>query len=549
MKWLAAWLTLLPLVASAAANSPILPSRVEKAITERVAVGQYPAVVVAVVDGDRHRVYAFGKLGDDKAPDADTIFQIGSVTKTFTATLLAEAIGAQRVKPGTPVADLLPHFSIPARGSKRITLGELATQFSGLPRLPSNLDPANPADPYAGYDATKLKAFLAGYTLPRDPGSQYEYSNLGFGLLGFALAQHAGMSYAELVKLRVLKPLGMTASSASFALPLDPRWATGHDANGKPAQPWHLGVLAGAGAINSTGADMLRYLEANMGGNDGALERAMKLARQPRRSVGAGERIGLAWMTRHDKDGDIVWHNGMTGGYASFMGFTADGKRGVVVLANIARSVDELGFATLLADAPLTPASKQIAMSPDELDAYVGSYQLAPGFVLKVFRESDQLMAQATGQGAFAVYPSATDRFFARVAGIRIDFQRGKDGKVASLVLHQGGHDSPANRVADGDATAATAHHTIQLDVATLRQYIGHYQLAPGAVFDVTLKGTQLYAQLSGQPAFPVYASARDEFRYTVVDAQLSFKRGKDGKVDALVLHQNGMDQRAIRLP
>lgn len=547
-KWIAAMIAFVSLAAHAATPPP-LPARVERNVRARIAASEYPALVIAVVDGARSHVYAFGKLANGKSPDADTVFQIGSITKTFTATLLAEAVDDGSVKLDTPVSKLLPGFSIPSRDGKPITLGELAMQDSGLPRLPTNLAPANPHDPYAGYDGDKLKAFLAGYALPRDPGSQYEYSNLGVGLLGFALAQRAGTNYADLVRARIFKPLGMASSSATFAEPLDPRWATGHDGNGQPAQPWHLDALAGAGAINSSGADMLRYLEANMGDAAGRLHEAMQSAHTPRRDVGANERIGLVWMTRHDKEGDVVWHNGMTGGYASFIGFTADGKRGVVILTNIARSVDELGFATLLDDAPLAPAEKAIAMPAAQLDAYAGAYQLAPGFVLHVFRQDDQLMAQATGQGAFPVYPSAPDRFFARIANIRIDFQRGKDGKVAALVLHQNGHDSPAAKLTAAAAEQANGHRAMHLDAASLRQYVGHFQLAPGAVFDITLSGDQLQAQLTGQASFPVYPSAKDVFYYTVVDAQLRFKRGADGKVDALVLHQNGMYQTAQRVP
>lgn len=538
-----------PLFAAVFAAPPLLPARVEQAITKRIAYGEYPAMVVAVVDGDRSHVYAFGKLANGNAPDAGTVFQIGSVTKTFTATLLAEAVDKGEVKLDTPVASLLPGFKLPSRDGKPITLGELASQFSGLPRLPGNLDPANPQDPYADYDAAKLKAFLASYKLPRDPGASYEYSNLGFGLLGYALAQHAGTSYTKLVKTRLLQPLGMASSSATFDEPPGPDWATGHNVEGKPAQPWHLGVLAGAGAINSTGTDMLRYLEANAGRTTGPLPTAMRLAHKPRREVAPNERIGLAWMTRHDKDGDVIWHNGMTGGYASFMGFTADRRRGVVILTNAAQSVDDLGFATLLADAPLAPAQKPIAMTPRQLDAYIGEYQLGPGFTLTVFRDGDQLNARATGQGAFPIFPSATDAFFARVAGIRIDFERGKDSKVSSLVLHQGGHSTPAPRLDAAAIEKASGHRNFHLDAAILKQYVGHYQLAPGVVFDITLENGQLKVQLTGQPAFPVYPSARDEFYYTVVDARLSFTRNADGKVDAVILHQNGADKRAPRLP
>lgn len=546
-------LLVLMLIMSAAPAAPpassLLPARVERAIHERIADGEYPAMVVAVIDDDRSHVYAFGKLDDGRAPDGDTIFQIGSVTKTFTATLLAEAVEKGKLKLDTPVAKLLPSFQFPSRNGKAITLGELAMQVSGLPRLPSNMHPANPHDPYVDYGAAKLEDFLATCKLPRDPGASYEYSNLGFGLLGYALAQHAGTSYAGLLQKRIFKPLGMTSSSATSSEPLNARWAMGHDLGGQSQAPWHLGVLAGAGAINSTGADMLRYLAANMERGDSALQVATRLAHRPRREIGRNERIGLAWMTRHDKDGDVVWHNGMTGGYASFMGFTADGRKGTVILTNIAASVDDLGFATLLADAPLAPAEKQIAMTSQQLDAYVGEYRLGPGFILHVFRKNDQLLAQATGQGPFPIYASGRDAFFAKVTEIRIEFRRGKNGKVASLVLHQSGHDTPAPRLDAEAVEASSGHRVVHLDDATLQQYVGRYRLTSSATFDIMLQHGQLFAQLTGQPSFPVYPSAKDEFYYTVVDAQLSFKRDRQGKVDALVLHQNGADRRAPRLP
>ncbi|MGH8216803.1 MAG: serine hydrolase [Rhodanobacteraceae bacterium] len=538
-----------PLAATAGQPSTLLSTRVQHAIEERIAAGEYPAMVIAVVDGDRSHVYAFGKLDDGKAPDADTVFQIGSVTKTFTATLLAEAVAKGDATLETSVGDLLPGFDIPSRNGKSVTLGELAMQSSGLPRLPDNMRPANPKDPYANYDSAKLKAFLAEYKLTRDPGAKYEYSNLGFGLLGYALARQAGRSYAELLQTRIFQPLGMASTSATFEEPLGSHWATGHDADGQPAQPWHLDALAGAGAINSTGADLLRYLEANMGRGNAALQDAMELAHQPRRTIGGDERIGLAWMTRHDKGGDVVWHNGMTGGYASFIGFTEDGKRGVVILTNVQQSVDDLGFATLLPDAPLARAEKQIAMAPQQLDVYAGAYQLGPKVFLNVFRQDEQLFAQATGQGSFPIFPSAADAFFARVAGIRIDFKRGKNGKVASLVLHQNGHDSPAHKLDAEAIEQSPPQMSVHLNATVLQQYVGRYMLAPSMIVDITLKHGQLMAQLTGQPSYPVYPSAKDEFYYTVVDAQLRFKRGADGKVDALVLHQNGANQMAKRLP
>jgi len=536
------------LTAGAAAAGPApLPASVAAAARSRVAAGEYPALVIAVVNNGKSHVYTFGKLAGGKAPDADTVFEIGSVTKTFTATLLAEAVRSGRDTLDEPVAKLLPDFSIPSRNGKHITLGNLAEQHSGLPRLPTNLQPSDPNNPYADYDAAKLKSFLAGYTLPRDPGSKYEYSNLGVGLLGYALAQQSHTTYGKLVAEKILKPLGMTLSGVPISPAMHKHLATGHDGQGNPTENWDLDVLAGAGAIKSTGHDMLRYLEANMGVAKTPLDAAMKFAHKPRIPVGGNEKIGLVWMTRHDKAGDVVWHNGMTGGYASFLGFTTDGRHGVVVLTNAQQSVDDLGFATLLPDAKLASTETAIHLSKQALDEYTGSYRLAPHFILTVFRQSGQLLAQATGQGDLPIYPSAKNEFFAKMADIRITFERDAHGKIDALVLHQNG-DHRAPRISGAEAAqAASGKSTVKLPVSTLKEYVGHYQLAPGREFDITLKNGQLYAQLTGQSAFPIYASKKDEFFYTVVDAQISFQRGKDGKVTGLVLHQGGRDLPAPR--
>ncbi|MGH8226109.1 MAG: serine hydrolase [Gammaproteobacteria bacterium] len=536
---------LLP-VRTVAAASTLLSARVMQAAHDRVAAGEYPMLVIGVVDGKKSRLYAFNAAGD-KAADGNTMFEIGSVTKTFTALLLAEAVRSGAVTLDEPIAKLLPGFVIPSRDGKFITLGNLADQHSGLPRLPGNLKPANPADPYSDYDAQDLKAFLGNYTLPRDPGSAYEYSNLGFGLLGYALAERAHMSYGDLVQKNILEPLQMRMSGVKISDAMREHLAVGHDGAGAAVANWNFEALAGAGAIKSTGADMLRYLKANMGVLKTPLYSAMQFAQKSRVVLGGDARIGLAWMMLHTADGDVIWHNGMTGGYASFIGFSADGKHGVVVLTNIQQSVDDLGLASLVKGAALAPVRTTISMDPAALDAYVGYYQLAPHFLLVVFRSGNQLYTQATGQGALPIYPRAQDEFFAKIANIGISFTHGKNGEVDGLMLHQHG-DTPAAKVDAATAAAAIGKTIAPLDAATLGDYVGHYQLTPDSVFNVTLKGGQLYAQLTGQGALPIYPSAKDQFFFIVVKAGINFERDKQGKVTALVLHQNGADQRAPRI-
>jgi CubicO group peptidase (beta-lactamase class C family) len=530
------------------ANAGPLPERVEKTAQERIAAGTYHTLVFGVVDGDKTEVAAFGKLDDGKAPDGDTVYEIGSVTKTFTATLLAQVVLSGRVTLDPPVAQLLPDFKIPSRGGKEITLGDLASQHSGLPRMPSNFLPRDPANPYADYDAAKLKAFLAGYRLPRDPGAAYEYSNLGFGLLGYALAQLEHTTYGAVLDEQILKPLGMTMSGTSMTMSgtvfmdvMRAHLAPGHDVTGKAAKNWEFDVLAGAGAIRSTTNDMLRYLKANMDIDQSPLAAAMKLAQRPRSDMTKTMRIGLAWMTT---DKGIVWHNGMTAGYRGFLGFTADGRRGVVILANTAADADDLGFATLDADAPLAPAYKAIVLPSALLDDYVGTYKLADKFLLKVFRLNDELFAQATGQGAFPIFPSAPNEFFYKAVRASMSFTRDDKGLVNGLILHQNG-DRPAPKLSASELPPEPKE--IALDAGTVGDYVGKYPFNFG-ILDVALKSDHLEAQLTGQPSFPIFASAKDKFFLKVVDAQLDFERDAGGKVVAVVLHQNGRDMRAPRV-
>lgn len=532
---------------TASAQTPLLPARVVHAAKARVAAGEYPALVIGVVDGAHSHVYTFGKLADGKAPNKNTVFEIGSVTKTFTATMLAEEVLGGKDKLNEPVAKLLPGFSVPSRDGKYITLDNLAEQHSALPRNPTNLDPTDPHNPFADYDAKKLKAFLASYKLTRDPGSKYEYSNLGVGLLGYALARQNGMTYGALAEKKILKPLGMHLSGAKITPAMRKHLAAGHNAQGKPAENFSMKALAGAGVIKSTGADMLRYLKANMGITKTPLDGAMRFAHKPRMPAFGNEKIGLVWMTRPDKDGDVVWHNGETGGYTSFLGFTADGKHGVVILTNIQQSVDDLGFATLLADAKLAPTEAATHLSKQALNQYVGNYRLAPHFIVSAFRKGDQLYAEATGQAPFPIFPSARDEFFAKIANIQISFKRGKQGTVNGLVLHQNGdHDAP--RISSSVAERSTyGKPPLNLPVSTLKEYVGHYRFESGGQVVITLKGEQLYAQGTDESAFAIYPSKKDVF-HPVINSKLTFKRGKNGKVDALVLRYLGRSQRASRV-
>ncbi len=521
---------------------PLLRDTLRQKAAAAVTAGAYPSLVIGVVAGDRQEILPLGTVDDrqKRTPNADTVYEIGSVTKTFTALLLADAVERHEVSLEQAVQRLLPDYTIPKSGDVMITLLDLATQSSGLPRLPDNLLPKSPANPYAGYTTDRLKQFLAGYKLPRVPGASYEYSNLGFGLLGQALATHAGSTYGQLVHTRIAAPLSLNDTAIVPTPRMAERFTAGHDASGKSTSAWDLGALEGAGALRSTAHDLLLYVKALMHPPSGPLSKALAAVTQPRRATDRDQaRIGLAWQIETRQGHTIIWHDGMTGGYASFAGFTADGERGAVVLTNISRDVAEIGFAALLPEPAARKFPPEKAITPAALAEYAGRYRLAPGFDLVVRVDGSELRVAATGQPENPVYARAADEFFFKVVDAQLSFKRGSDGAINAVVLDQNGRSMPAPRVTT-ESPAAAPRKQIKLKAAALQPFIGRYTLAPGFAIEVTAEDAQLYVQATGQERLPVFPSAPDEFFYKVVDAQLSFQRAADGSVEVVVLHQNG---------
>lgn len=369
----------------------------------------------------------------------DRVFEIGSITKVFTGSVLADMVSRGEVRLEDPVATFLPAtVTIPSRNGRQITLLDLATQTSGLPRLPGNLAPRDSSNPYADYTVRQLYDFLSGYTLPRDVGATYEYSNLGLGLLGHALALKAGMSYEELVRRRILVPLGMRETAITLTPALRARLAPGHDAGGEPVPNWDLPTLAGAGALRSTARDMLIFLAANIDSTKAPLSRALRQAHTPRRGI-----VGLGWHIVSRPAATVVWHNGGTGGYRSYTGFDPARRIGVVVLSNVNRSVDDIGVHLLDSSFALQrPPRRRVEVAVDSmvLARYVGEYELAPTFRIVVTREASRLFVQATGQPRFPIFAESDSTFFLTIVDAQISFTR--DG----MVLHQNGQHMPGRK-------------------------------------------------------------------------------------------------------
>lgn len=526
------------------------PAEFQSELQQRVAGQTGVGIIVGIIDHDKVSIYQAGSTGTARPLDEHTLFEIGSVTKTFTATILASMVLDGSVSLSDPVAKYLPSdVKVPSRNGKQITLLNLATQHSGLPRLPDDFNPADPDDPYADYTVDKLYAFLNSYKLPRDPGASYEYSNLGIGLLGTALADRADMPYEELLAQRVLEPLRMTETAVTVPPRLEAQLAQAHDVDGDVTKRWYFQAIAPAGGINSSLSDMLKYLRCAMG--QGELAKACLFAEQPRDTI-PGNRIGLVWWTENARH--IVNHGGDTYGYHAWIAVSPDRTRGVVVLTNGGTSVDGVAIHVMDPSSPLTQPQKVAKLDRATLDQYVGTYKARKeGLTFTILRVDDKLEAQLSGQSSARIYPSTKDHFYYRIVDATIDFTRDASGKVNALVLHQEGQTVVAVRPGATAPSVAQAQPSfppvVALDSATLNSYLGTYVAGEGLAFTVTRQSDQLMVQVTGQESYPVFASAKDHVYYKIVNAQIDFERDGNGNVVDLILHQNGRDIKAIKQP
>ena len=410
-----------------------------------------PGIVVGVVDKDGPKIFSHGKpfAGATNEVNGDTVFEIGSITKVFTGILLAQMIQHEQVALEDVAQNYLPaSVKLPTRDGKQITLRHLTTHTSGLPRMPNNFSPADPDNPYADYSVQQMYAFLGGCELNRAPGERFEYSNLGAGLLGHILALKAGTNYEALVRREICEPLKMTDTRITLTPGMKNRLAPGHNSAGVRVKNWDLPTLAGAGALRSTANDMLKFLAANMGLQASPLLPALEQSHVARFQNPDAE-IGMGWTVRQAFGGRYVSHNGGTGGYHSFAGFDPKARRGVVVLANSASDIDDLGWHLLNPKFKVQRiTTRQVAKIDYKIyDQYVGHYKFPVRGEFVVTRDGNRLLAKLDNQPALEIFPESETKFFVTVVDAQISFVKDDKGEVTHLILHQNGLDQKASKV------------------------------------------------------------------------------------------------------
>jgi CubicO group peptidase (beta-lactamase class C family) len=331
----------------------------EQVDVRRVATG----MVVGVIDDKGRRIisYGTGGISNPAAVDGESVFELGSITKTFTATLLADMVARGEVRLTDPIGMYLPSsVRTPTYNGRQITLGDLASHLSGLPSDPDNSNHTDMHNPFVDYSVAQMYDYLSHVTLTRDIGSEFEYSNFGVGLLGHLLALRANTDYEALLRSRILNPLGMLHTGITVDPATQKHLVAGHYTPETPAPRFQAPTVPGAGSLRSSANDLLNYLAANMGQLDGTLAAVIDSTHPMRHTTGKPETdIALGWLIYHKHGSDIIWHSGLTNGFNAYIGFDLKGKRGVVVLANMHGNVSLIGQHLLNPEYPLPQPAMQ----------------------------------------------------------------------------------------------------------------------------------------------------------------------------------------------
>ena len=420
------------------------------AMVNRVDVARNGIGLIAGISSPEGRRYvAYGNASKKGGtPGPDTMFEIGSITKVFTSLLLADMVERGDVKLEDPVAMYLPKgVVVPSRNDKPITLADLATHTSGLPRDADNLDLMQ-VNPFATYGPAMLYEFLARYKLSSDPGEKFGYSNVGASLLGHALTLRAGKSYEELLRTRILKPLGMKDTTITLSDVHLQRMADGHDGALDRLPLWDVDALdrRWIDPLHRGGhADVRRGVAGYKGASTKGAMQMMLAVERPGSAPSMKMRLGWA-----STNNGVLFHSGRRGGFTSAMTIRPATRTAAIVFSNTVEGVDDLAFHAVNParhTRQFPPARQHVTLPESVLDTYTGVYEFTPQVSLSVTREGRSMFGQVTGQPRFEIFAEREGRFFVKAVAAQITFEQDGNTAVTALVLHQNGADQKARKV------------------------------------------------------------------------------------------------------
>jgi serine-type D-Ala-D-Ala carboxypeptidase/endopeptidase len=529
-------------IALATAQAHAMTDAELKAITEKRLLGDRTdaCFAVAVIDKAKvARAYVCANPKNLNRISANSAFEIGSVTKTMAAVLLADLVLQGKVSLEDPISQHLPKDTlVPNFEGKPVLLKHIVTHTSALPVVPDFSTAKDANNPYAQVTEASLLKTLSEAKLSRAPGTQFEYSNYAMMLLTSIIAKKSGTDFETLLKTKLFSPIGMNNSYINQK-PKSASAAQGHTPNTKKTPAWTFVTnTAGVGGVRATLDDMVSYVQANLDIKKSTISPALQLTHQIVKTD-ANQKMGMNWMTMPLDNRTVYAHEGGTQGFSAYTAFDQEKQRGVVVLSDTSLttigSLGSLGNHLLDRRIPLGNVRKNKQPEAALLDALVGKYDVLPGMQMTFTQNGNRLFAQATGQEKFELAYDSEGDFYPLDIDALIRPQKRADGSY-SLLMFQGGGAFPLKKVDANNAKKATE----KLTSDQLQAYVGTYNLAPGFDLKVFIEKEALMAQATGQGSFEVEAAGKDRFSADAYGIAIEFKRDAKDVVTGLSLLQGG---------
>jgi len=504
------------------------------------------AAAIVVKDGQTIYRKAYGsanlELGVPLQPD--TVFRLGSITKQFTAAAILMLAEQGKLALSDPIDKYLPGY--PMQGHV-ITVEHLLTHTSGIQSYTD----------IPGWMTTKIQAEMTVQELidgfkkePMQfaPGEEFRYNNSGYVLLGAIIEKASGQTYAAFLDEHIFKPLGMTGAHYGSNEPIIPKRAEGYTGPADaPRNSQYLSMTQpyAAGSLVMSVDDLARW--------DAALYTDALLTKGSREKMwtpyklkdGKPTTYGYGWSVGKLRGHPFVEHGGGIPGFSTYATRMPDDHVYVAVLCNSDNPAADPSYlakriAALAIGAPF-PEPVAIALDPKVLERYVGVYEIDKASRRTVTLEGGKLYTQRTGGERLEIRPRSETEFFYENSLTSLRFVADASGRTTEMLMYQGGSDEPERAVRVADA-APPARQEVKVDPALYDAYVGEYELAPGFILTVTREGDRLMTQATGQEKVEIFPSSETEFFLKVVDAQLTFVRGADGRAESVVLHQGGRD-------
>ena len=525
--------------------SQSLESKIDDLLNSSYKTNEPGATALVARNGEVIYRKAFGNsnLELDVEMIPENVFEIGSITKQFTAVSILMLLEQGKLSLDDEITKFLPEY--PTHG-KTITIHHLLTHTSGIKSY-TNMQSFGEV---VRKDMTPIEMidFFKNEPMEFDPGEKYNYNNSGFFILGYIIEHISGMTYTEFLQENIFNPLNMTSSYYGSHTKLIENRASGYQENNGFANAIYISLSLpyAAGSIMSNVDDMLKWQTA-INSNTLVKRETIKKA-FTNYTLNNGEPInyGYGW-SRNDLNGiPSIEHGGGIPGYTTMGIYVPSEDVYVIILTNCGCNSPS-GVATKIAalaiNKPYPTATNVSNLTQKQLEKWTGAYKFENDAIRVVSLKDGQLYSQRDEGEVYKIYPKNENEFYFEEGVIQYKFSM-KDGKKTALFKNR-------INVSEGIETiyeAPAEKEVITVDAEILKLYVGKYELQPGFIIEITSEGNQLFAQATGQPQSELFATSTSSFFLKVTVASVDFISNENDEIVSLTLHQGGQDMEAAKI-